>query len=342
IKKETMEKIATSIQEKLALIKAKKRELNDEEKGAIKVNEYLTHFFGHKFLSLEAKENEEDEFGNKNIRFEVIRDERKAYHLSEGECSLLAFCYFLAKLDDTETNGQKPIIWIDDPISSLDANHIFFVFSLLFEEIVLKGRFQQLFISTHNLDFLKYLKRLRGKFKNENGKMQDYNQRFFVVERVWKESNIKLMPDYLKEYVTEFNYLFHQIYKCSKIESVTDDNYQTFYNFPNNARKFLEIFLYYKFPHGMKDHNGTIHTKNLTKFFGGKLIPTVLTTRINNEYSHLAGGFERGANPVDVPEMKQVAKFIVDRLREDTDQFAAFLSSIGETEIETLAEDAMV
>lgn len=87
------------------------------------------------------------------IRFEVMRDGKKAYHLSEGECSLLAFCYFLAKLDDIETRDSKPIIWIDDPISSLDGNHIFFIYSLLNAGIVSTGIFKQLFISTHNLDF---------------------------------------------------------------------------------------------------------------------------------------------------------------------------------------------
>ena len=78
------------------------------KKGAKKVNEYLTNFFGHQFLTLEAKK-EDDPNDSKRIRFEVIRDGKKAYHLSEGECSLLAFCYFLAKLDDVETKNSKPI-----------------------------------------------------------------------------------------------------------------------------------------------------------------------------------------------------------------------------------------
>lgn len=329
--------LSDSIQNKLSLIQAKKREINDEEKGAIKVNEYLTHFFGHRFLSLEAKENEDEESGDKRIRFEVIRNGQKAYHLSEGECSLLAFCYFLAKLDDTETRGTKPIIWIDDPISSLDANHIFFVYSLIYEEIVSKSVFQQLFISTHNLEFLKYLKRLKGKFLNHNNNMQDYIQRFFVVERAFAESCIKLMPEYLREYVTEFNYLFDQIYKCSKVTTVTDENYPILYNFSNNARKFLEIFLYYKYPHGTKDRDGTTHMENMTRFFLGQSIPAILTNRVNNEYSHLAGSFERGAIPVDASEMVQVAAFIIDRLRQDTDQFSALLSSVGATEVENLA-----
>lgn len=328
-----------SILQKQREIEAKRREMNDEEKGARKVNEYLNHFFGHCFLTLEAQENPETELGTKSIRFEIMREDRKAHHLSEGECSLLAFCYFMAKLDDVDTHGSKPIIWIDDPISSLDSNHIFFVYSLIQSEVIQRGRFEQVFISTHNLDFLKYLKRLRGTFLNHNQNNQQYDRQFLVVERHLKISKIGLMPQYLQEYVTEFNYLFHQIYLCSEIERVTDENYPIIYNFGNNARKFLEIFLYYKYPHGSKDRNGEIYAENMTKFFDGQSVPTILTTRVSNEYSHLAGSFERGAVPIDSAEIQEVASLIIERLKRDRDQYDAFLTSIGVTE-PTVVQDA--
>nr|WP_246308021.1 AAA family ATPase [Chitinibacter bivalviorum] len=79
----------------------------------------MNNFFGHRFLKLKAEQEQGE--GAKRVRFEVIRDNKKAHHLSEGECSLLAFCYFLAKLDDIATRDTKPVIWIDDPISSLDG-----------------------------------------------------------------------------------------------------------------------------------------------------------------------------------------------------------------------------
>lgn len=313
-------KIEADIRKKEELIAAKKRELNDEEKGAKKVNEYLNDFFGHQFLTLEAKKDEITSEESKRIHFEVIRDGKKAYHLSEGECSLLAFCYFLAKLDDTNTRDSKPIIWIDDPISSLDGNHIFFVYSLLNAEIVATGKFEQLFVSTHNLNFLKYLKRIDGKDDRNDKKG------YFVVARNDKFSTIGVMPKYLKKYVTEFNYLFHQIHKCAEIETVDDKNYVTFCNFANNARKFFEIYLYYKYP----DQGMTKETLRL--FFGETKIPAVLTDRINNEYSHLCGVFERGATPVEVPEMRTAARQIIERLKEDNEQYSALLKSIGVAE----------
>lgn len=317
--------INSEITKKHVQVTAKKRELNDEEKGAKKVNEYLNNFFGHQFLTLEAKKYEEPTQDSKRIRFEVIRDGNKAYHLSEGECSLLAFCYFLAKLDDVVTKDSKPIIWIDDPISSLDGNHIFFIYSLLNAEVVEKGKFAQLFVSTHNLDFLKYLKKLKDNYLTAKGDKVKCQKAYFIVFRQGKKSTLQVMPSYLKKYVTEFNYLFHQIHKCASLDAIDDTNYVTFYNFANNARKFFEIYLYYRYP----DQGMTPET--LSKFFGEDSIPAILTDRINNEYSHLSGVFERGASPIEVPEMQTAARQIIERLKQDSDQFASLMKSVGES-----------
>lgn len=311
------EKIKKQVQD----IEDKERLMNDEEKGALKVNEYLNNFFGHDFLTLQALE-EQDTLGGKKIRFEIVRNGKKAHHLSEGECSLIAFCYFMAKLEDVETKGSKPIIWIDDPISSLDSNHIFFVYSLINAEIISKQEYEQIFISTHNLDFLKYLKRL----PNASNKNQCS---YFLISREKENSKIKLMPRYLKDYVTEFNFLFHQIYMCSISDADDESQHSLFYNFGNNTRKFLEAFLYYKYP------NATDQIEKLTKFFGDNRQASTMTDRINNEFSHLEGLFERSMMPIDIPEMKKTSKFILDKIKEkDNEQYDALLMSIG-VEIET-------
>jgi wobble nucleotide-excising tRNase len=309
--------IEHKIKRQINLIEDKERLMKDEEKGALKVNEYLNNFFGHDFLTLKALEE-----ADKKIRFEIVRNGKKAHHLSEGECSLIAFCYFMAKLEDVETKSSKPIIWIDDPISSLDSNHIFFVYSLINAEIIAKQEFEQIFISTHNLDFLKYLKRLPSALnKNQSA--------YFLISREKENSRIRLMPRYLKDYVTEFNFLFHQIYMCSTTDADDENQHNIFYNFGNNTRKFLEAFLYYKYP------NATDQIEKLTKFFGDNRQASTMTDRINNEFSHLEGLFERSMTPIDAPEMKKTATFILDRIKEkDSEQYEALLLSIG-IEIET-------
>jgi len=314
INKQEIEKINKLIIEIEGSIQDKRRKLNDEEKGALKVNEYLINYFGYEFLSLRAVKNE-DELREKKICFEIIRDGKQAFNLSEGECSLIAFCYFIAKLDDIETKGKKPIIWIDDPISSLDNNHIFFIYSLIRTEIVIANKYEQLFISTHNLNFLKYVKR----FKDNRDK-----KGYFIIYRQYKKATIQMMPSYLIEYVTEFNYLFNEIFKCVIYDDVNDSNYNVFYNFGNNARKFLEIYLFYKYP------DKTDQIIKMEKFFGKGKVPPFLVDRINNEYSHLVGTFERGATPIEVPEMQKVATLIIETLeKKDKEQFSALLNSIG-------------
>lgn len=314
--KQSKKVVEEKINQQIVQIKGKERLMNDEEKGAIKVNEYLNNFFGHDFLTLQALEDT-DEIGGKKIKFEIVRNGNKAHHLSEGESSLIAFCYFMAKLEDIETKGSKPIIWIDDPISSLDSNHIFFVYSLINAEIFARQEFEQIFISTHNLDFLKYLKRLPSASNNNQSN-------YFLISRENEISKITLMPKYLKDYVTEFNFLFHQIYKCSVSETDDENQHNLYYNFGNNTRKFLEAFLYYKYPNTSKQID------KLTKFFGNNRQASTMTDRINNEFSHLEGLFERSMTPIDIPEMKKTAKFILDKIKEkDNEQYDALLLSIG-------------
>jgi hypothetical protein len=56
--------------------------------------------------------------------------------------------------------------------------------------------------------------------------------------------------------------------------------------------------------------------------------------RVNNEYSHVLGLFERVSLPMDPPLMQTVAKCVLDRLKLDKDQYSSLLRSID------VAEDA--
>ncbi|EHH5730072.1 AAA family ATPase, partial [Campylobacter coli] len=145
-----------------------KEKLSNLETSTSNINKYLKSYFGHNMLELKVKK---DDKGQLNGEFEILRNGKQAKNLSEGECSLVAFCYFVASLEDAKTKDKNPIIWIDDPISSLDNNHIFFIFSLIEAKIAKKikdNKYSQLFISTHNLDFLKYIKRFKKSKPKQN------------------------------------------------------------------------------------------------------------------------------------------------------------------------------
>lgn len=324
--------INTLILEKQQKIEELNSTMSNEKEGAKKINNYMSLFFDANHLSLEVI-NEKNENNEKQSIFSILRDGKKAFNLSEGECHIIAFCYFMAKLQ--EVKDLKPIIWIDDPICSLDDNHIFSVYSALYSNLIIEKKesdgttkksniYDQIFISTHSLNFLKYLKRYKGE--------ENQNKQYFIIQRKGNSSFITKMPKYLQEYATEFNYLFKQIYVCSQIEEINDENYTLFYNFGNNARKFLEIYSYYKFPDMYNKKNSSeAEDIRLKKLWGNNTFDAILTGRLNNEYSHLAGSIERGEQIVDVPEIKKVAISICNKLEEiDKEQYDALINSVKE------------
>ena len=305
-------------------------QLKDEKKGAKKVNEYLNHYFGLEGLRLEAVEDTE----TSSFKFQILRGNKPAYNLSEGECSLVSFCYFIAKLEDMDSKGKKLVIYLDDPVSSLDSNHIFFVFSLI-ENLIARPeedtngnkvldaedkpvyRYEQLFISTHNLEFLKYLKKLSRPKKNHE---------YFLIVVKDKSSTLELMPSYLKNYITEFNYLFGEIYTCSDPANAATE-YHCFYDFGNNLRKFLEAYLFFKYPFSVNDQQD--YNRRIEKFFKDDPSTEPLVQRLTNEFSHLGGIFDRSIQPIDYPEICKLAKFVLKKIKDnDCDQFECLLESI--------------
>lgn len=288
-------------------------EISGEEVSKNNINRYLNSFFGNETLQFRVLEDKKGEF-------EILRNGQKADNLSEGECTLIGFCYFMAKLQDLKTDGEKPyIIWIDDPISSLDSNHIFFIFSLINSELFedKKLKYKQLFISTHNLDFLKYLKRLADKTEKS----------FYMIQKDENGSKIVDMPKFLKDYTTEFNYLFEQIYKLKNTNEKDNEDTKTIltYNFGNNLRKFLEIYLFFKYP-----QKKSLGVKTIERFFGSTQ-NAILLNRYIQEYSHLREILERGMKPLDIPESKKIAEFVLETIKKkDPEQYDALCESIND------------
>ena len=325
--------IAAQIGELKRQKKQKELDKKDEGKAAQKVTTLLVNHFGNGSLSLEPETLEDDvdeETGEMKprTRFVVKRGSDYARNLSDGEKSLISFCYFIAQMDD-ELKGpeaHKLIIFIDDPISSLDSSHIFFMYSLIDTVIAKPKAYGQLFISTHNLEFLRFLKRL--KMPGEHGKKELSH---YVVEKLRKGDDeyrceIKEMPQYLKEYVTEYNFLFEQIYIMAgpvrgERKALINNTYTQYYNIANNMRKFLECYLFYRYP----DTNSPLD--HLNELFEDHLPSEV--NRVVNEYSHLAWA-ERGLKVVDVPEMETAAKHILMALKEkDKTHFETLCKSVG-------------
>lgn len=221
-----------------------KSQLDETVKGAGVVNDYLKIFFGKDDIQISPTTDK---------RFQLLRGTDIAKNLSEGEKTAIAFAYFTAKLEEQNNKIADTIIYIDDPISSLDSNHLFNIYSFIkntFYEFKIdpatnKGahtaKCKQLFISTHNFDFHNLV---FDWFKGLKKDTKDY----WIIER-HKNSNkdesvIKQNGNLLTSFNSEYAYLFSLLHN---FQANPTDTYEFLYHLPNVARRFVETFLNFKY-----------------------------------------------------------------------------------------------
>lgn len=242
-------------------IKQKEREkkrlsaqLESVEKGKEELKGFIKLFLNREDLDIAVTEDN---------YFVLKRGEKIATHLSEGERTAIAFSHFMVTLKSLkdENKLQNFIIFIDDPISSLDANHIAQVSALLNTFFFAKGLdttnpekvcncFQQLFIATHNFELFSFLKDAnninRRKKVLEGGKTKEVPAcNYFMIKKLdIKKSTIIDIPKSLSKYKSEYVYLFSEIDKF-KNDGYPDDRA---YMMPNIVRRFLEIYTLMKLP----------------------------------------------------------------------------------------------
>lgn len=219
-------------------------ELHSIAKGQEILNAYIQKFLNRDDLVIDITE---DNF------FLLKRGEKAAYHLSEGEKTAIALSYFLVSLESLRREGnlKEVIVFIDDPISSLDANHIAQVSSMIntffFEnrDGMVIDNVAQLFISTHNFEFFSFLRDANNIKRNR----KDSRCAIYMLKRTSKHSvEINSLPSAFSNYNSEYLYLFSEIHKYHK-----DGCPETMsYMMPNIIRRFLEIYTRIKLP-GNKD-----------------------------------------------------------------------------------------
>lgn len=224
-------------------------------KGQENLNHYIQLFLNRKDITVEVADND---------FFILKRGDAIAKNLSEGEKTAIAFSYFMVSLESIYQDGnlQNKLIFIDDPISSLDANHIAQVSSLInsffFRKDAATGKvsncFKQLFISTHNFEFYSFLRDANNIKKRKkilvNGKSEDHPAcNYYMLKRISEDSTQLLkLPKSFSSYNSEYVYLFDEI--CSYKEDHYPENRA--YIMPNIIRRFLEIYTLIKLP-GNKD-----------------------------------------------------------------------------------------
>ena len=202
------------------------------------LNDDLNRYLGHNELQLEIQDH----------GYIIIRGDAPALQLSEGERTAIALLYFLKSLDDHRFDLEHGVIVLDDPVSSLDAGALFLAHSFIQERTKNAG---QLFILTHNFALLRltcgWFKKLPGQEKKKN--TSERPAQFYMLnctsDMQGRSSNIEVMDSLLKDYESDYHYLFEQIWNNRNRSTISLKNN---YSLPNMARRLLEGFFAFSNP----------------------------------------------------------------------------------------------
>jgi wobble nucleotide-excising tRNase len=213
--------------------------LKNTVKGQEELNIYLKIFLNREDIQIDIA----------NDKFVLKRGTQPASNLSEGEKTAIAFAYFLTELKSLkkENKLKDTIIFIDDPISSLDSNHIFQVRSLIQYFFANEADYMQLFISTHNFEFFSVM--LDSTLFNNNTNSQDKAKPLYIISRNKEnQSSLKNLPKTLRSHKSEYVHIFHILKEYNELANKEEFPYTVL--LPNTLRRFLELYTLLKYPKG--------------------------------------------------------------------------------------------
>lgn len=265
-------------------IRTKRAKISSEHAGAERMTQHLSDFLGRTELKFES-----DAEG-----YRVTRRGKPARRLSEGEKTAIAFLYFIVQLAE-DFDVAEGVVVIDDPISSLDSSAIFQAFAYLKNAV---KDAKQVFLLTHNFDFLKLL--LNWLSYPKIRKQSTFLMLVCAEGQNGRDAEVKPLDDLLVQHPTEYHYLFKLLHLYK-----SDGTISTCYHMPNVARKVLETFLEFHVP----SNGSTLEKLNDTKFDENK---KTAIYKFTNDMSHHTG---KGFDPSIVAETQKNTTYLLEMIK---------------------------
>jgi len=287
--------------------------INKAQKGRAELNSHIERFLSDSKIKIEVVDVDG------NDRFILTRNGEIAQNLSEGEKTAIAFSFFLCSLGQSTDLG-KVIVYIDDPISSLDSNHIFQINAVIKDYFFAKdiaGKWilnvLQLFVSTHNFEFLGLLKELPINNKNRRS--------YYYISRLMPgESSFDNMPLSIEAYSSEYQFLWSFIHTYAEAGDKTDIT--VLMSMPNAIRRFIELYTYAKIP----STTGTTVDDRATILFGAEKSKRIL--KVLHYFSHSNDIGKMAKNSDLICDIDSVVKDVINLVRKDTLHFDALMESL--------------
>lgn len=208
-------------------IQTNRAKISNTQQAATELSQKLVAFLGRDDLKFEPE----------GEGYRIMRFGRAAKRLSEGEKTAITFLYFVVGLGDQDFDLKEGVVVIDDPISSLDSSSVYQAFGCLKNAV---KDAKQIFLLTHNFEFLKLLLNWFQHIPkpNQNGKSTYWMLHCSMTHGSSREAEIKPLDKVLLQNKNEFAYLLKEL-----INFESDGTIETAYPIPNIIRKVLETFL---------------------------------------------------------------------------------------------------
>ncbi|MEO5361485.1 MAG: AAA family ATPase [Nitrospirota bacterium] len=276
--------------------------ISSTHKACKDINTGLAIFLGRDELFFEPHRiKAQDEHGNPqelDDGYVIKRNGKPAINLSEGEKTAIAFVYFTIHLKDQNFDLSKGIVVIDDPVSSLDSNSLFQAFAFLKNAV---KNAEQIFIFTHNFDFLRLL--LNWVKNDDHGK----KARYYMLKNYYninqRQAYIDNMDIELSTYESEYHYLFKILKEFKSNGTIAQA-----YPIPNIARKVLETFLMFRVPNNKSSFQKIQTIRETTNYDENKLTAIY---KFTNDQSHITGS---GFNPALVQETQKSVEYLLEMI----------------------------
>jgi len=253
--------------------------------------------------------------------FEFRRDGLPANNLSEGEKTAITFAYFLATLENNGASLTQTIVFIDDPISSLDSNHIYAIYALIIKQL---ESCLQIFVSTHNSELYTLLKDhwfyANQQYANRADACAYYTRRFLDSTSHQWHSTLEDTPILLRKYKSEYQFVFEQLHQFSSSQA---PSLHEAYTSPNLLRKFLEAYLGFEKPCVSKWSN------KLDLLFDAD-VDRVEIQKFADDASHLQGLSRALQQPNFIGNAQNTVKKVIQALKaKDLPHYTSMCTVIG-------------
>lgn len=275
------------------------------------LTEEVTRLLGRDELKFEAVDG----------KYHVTRDGQPALGLSMGERTAITLVHFLESVARIPASDGKPIVVIDDPVSSLDSDIFMGVSSYIWTEVVAKEHIAQIILLTHNFElFRQWDIQMDGL---RNGKLADgrkckdvYPEAFYEIrsshtsvagssrpKRRPRLSAWPPTPGVRNKMRSSYQHSFivvAQALQELKSEDSMERKLDAQILFPNVVRRMLETFLAFKHPERVGDFTGAMRkSKELLERHGYVGDADALRLRLTR-YLHAHSHSETAATDITI------------------------------------------